>query len=85
MTSTSEQQTDLGFNPDALRDKYRQERAKRIRDDGNEQYVEVAGRFAHFTDDPYVEAGFQREPPTDDVEVAVIGGGFGGLLAGAHR
>lgn len=84
MTSTSEQQTDLGFNPDALRDKYRQERAKRIRDDGNEQYVEVAGRFAHFTDDPYVEAGFQREPLTDDVEVAVIGGGFGGLLAGAR-
>ena len=84
MTSTSEQQADLGFDPDALRDKYRQERAKRIRDDGNEQYVEVAGRFAHFVDDPYVEAGFQREPLTDDVEVVVIGGGFGGLLAGAR-
>ena len=23
--------------------------------DGNEQYVEIAGRFAHYLDDPYVE------------------------------
>ena len=72
------------FNPDALRDKYRRERDKRLRADGNEQYVEVAGRFAHYLDDPYVEPGFRREPLTDEVEVVVIGGGFGGLLAGAR-
>ncbi len=73
-----------GFDPDALREKYRRERDKRLRDDGNEQYVEVAGRFAHYLDDPYVEPGFRREPLTDEVEVVVIGGGFGGLLAGAR-
>ena len=35
-------------------------------------------------DDPYVDPGFTREPLTDDVEVVIIGGGFGGLMAGAR-
>ena len=76
--------SDLGFDPDALRRRYREERDKRIRADGNEQYVEMAGRFEHLVDDPYVEPGFARAPLTDEVEVLVIGGGFGGLLMGAH-
>jgi cyclohexanone monooxygenase len=71
------------FDPDALRQKYRTERDKRLREDGNEQYVEVKGAFAHYLDDPYVKPGFTREPLTDEVTVVVIGGGFGGLLAGA--
>jgi cyclohexanone monooxygenase len=76
--------SNLGFDPDALRDKYRQERDKRLRSDGNDQYVEVTGKFAHFVDDPYVAPGFAREPLTDSVDVVIIGGGFGGLLAGAR-
>ncbi|MDB5417508.1 MAG: putative monooxygenase [Phenylobacterium sp.] len=75
---------DLGFDPDALREKYRAERDKRLRADANAQYVEVAGQFAHYLDDPYIEPGFTRAPLTDEVEVAVIGGGFGGLLVGAR-
>jgi len=74
----------MTFNPDELRAKYREERNKRLRSDGNDQYVEVSGRFEHYLDDPYVEPGFHREPLADEVEVAVIGGGFGGLLAGAR-
>jgi len=74
----------IDFDPDALRAKYREERDKRIRPDGNAQYVETTGDFAHFVDDPYVEPGFTREPLTDDIDVALIGGGFGGLLAGAR-
>ena len=35
----------LDFDPDALRAKYRAERDKRLRADGNEQYVEVEGRL----------------------------------------
>jgi cation diffusion facilitator CzcD-associated flavoprotein CzcO len=73
-----------GFDPDALREKYRQEREKRLREDGNEQYIQVTGEFGHFLDDPYAEPGFEREPLNDEVEVLVIGGGFGGLLAGAR-
>jgi cyclohexanone monooxygenase len=72
------------FDPDALREKYRAERHKRIRADGNEQYIEVAGAFAHYVDDPYIDEPIAREPLVDEVEVLVIGGGFGGLLAGAR-
>src|SRR5277367_5731912 len=73
----------LDFDPDALREKYKQERDKRVRTDGNAQYVEVSGKFAHYLDDPYVKP-FDRAPLKDEVEVVVIGGGFGGLLAGAR-
>ncbi len=74
----------LGFDAEQLRAKYREEREKRLRADGNEQYIEVKDGFAHFLEDPYVEPGFEREPLTDEVEVAVIGGGFGGLLVAAR-
>src|SRR5262245_21644436 len=74
---------ELGFDPDALRERYREERDKRVRPEGNEQYVEVSGKFAHFVDDPYVKR-VERKPLTDEVDVVVIGGGFGGLLAGAR-
>jgi cation diffusion facilitator CzcD-associated flavoprotein CzcO len=75
---------DPGFDPDALRAKYRQERDKRIRSDGNDQYVEVRGSFAHFAEDPFTESGYTRPALTDEVDVVLIGGGFGGLLAGAR-
>jgi cyclohexanone monooxygenase len=75
---------DLGFDPEALRARYRAERDKRLRDDGNAQYREIAGDFAHYLDDPYVAPGFHREPLTDEVEVVVVGGGFGGQLAAAR-
>ncbi|MFM8946120.1 MAG: flavin-containing monooxygenase [Actinomycetota bacterium] len=77
------QQGTTTFDPDALRDKYRQERDKRLRADGNEQYIEITGRFAHYLEDPYV-APVERGPLFDTTEVIVIGGGFGGLLAAAR-
>lgn len=76
--------TDLAFEPDALRDRYRAERDKRIRADGNQQYTEVAGAFAHYVEDPYVDGPVERPRLTDEVDVVVVGGGFGGLLAGAR-
>jgi len=76
--------TDLGFDPEALRRKYREEREKRLRPDGNAQYVEVTGDFRRFVEDPYVEPGFERESLEDRTEVLVIGGGLGGLLAAAR-
>ena len=85
MSSTTDQEleSDIPFDPDALRLKYRQERDKRVRVDGNEQYQDVVGDFAHYLNDPYVEP-LVREPLYDDVEVVIIGGGFGGLLTGAR-
>lgn len=73
-----------GFDPEALREKYRAERDKRVRADGNDQYTEVKGDFAHYIDDPYLKETIERDPLSDEVEVIIIGGGFGGLLAGAN-
>ena len=74
----------VSFDPEQLREKYRQERDKRIRADGNDQYIEVTGDFSHYIDDPYVEPGFEREAVNTEVEVLIIGGGFGGMLAAAR-
>jgi cation diffusion facilitator CzcD-associated flavoprotein CzcO len=68
---------------EALRERYRIERDKRIRPDGNDQYLQPTGRFAHLLDDPYTER-VEREPLFDEVTVAVIGGGFSGLVTGAR-
>jgi len=70
------------MNREALRAKYREERDKRLREDGNDQYVEVTGTFARFLDDPYVQP-VDRAPLVDEVTVAFIGGGFAGLVTGA--
>ncbi len=74
----------LAFDPDQLRAKYAEERAKRIRADGNEQYRELTGEFARFHQDTYAESRTERAPLRDEVQVAIIGGGFGGLLTGAR-
>ncbi|MDQ0714873.1 cation diffusion facilitator CzcD-associated flavoprotein CzcO [Streptomyces luteogriseus] len=74
----------LDFDPDTLRERYRAERDRRIRPDGNRQYRRTTGEFGHFDDDPHAEPGFTREPLTDQVDVLVVGGGFGGLLAAAR-
>jgi cyclohexanone monooxygenase len=68
---------------EALKRKYREERDKRLRPDGNDQYVRLTGRFAHYLTDPYLPV-VPREPKTDHVTVMFIGGGFAGLVTGAR-
>ena len=80
----SQEATDLSFDPDALRQKYREERDKRLRADGNEQYIEITGDYSDYNDDPYIETAPARAAYTDHTEIIVIGGGFGGLLTGAR-
>jgi cyclohexanone monooxygenase len=53
---------ELGIDVDALHKKYAEEREKRLRADGNRQYQEITGKFAHFNVDPYVKPGFTRPP-----------------------
>ena len=74
----------IDFDPDTLKAKYLGERDKRLRPDGNAQYIEVKAEFSRYVEDPYVDPGFTRAPVFDDVEFAIIGGGFGGLLMGAR-
>ncbi len=65
---------------EAARERYRAERAKRVRDDGNAQYEELTGDLADFDRDPFADPGFTRDAVTEDVEVLVIGCGFAGML-----
>ncbi len=76
--------TALGFDPEELRKKYGQERQRRVRPDGIHQYVEVAGAFGHLARDPWADPHFARDALTDEVDVALVGAGFGGLLTGAR-
>ncbi|MFC8819413.1 flavin-containing monooxygenase [Streptomyces rochei] len=70
--------------PAELRRRYRVERERRVRPDGTRQYLAADAEFGYYADDPYAVASGAREPLRDDVDVAVVGGGFGGILAGAR-
>ena len=72
------------YDPVALHARYEAERQRRLRPDGNAQYLAVDGAFAHYLDDPQVAPGLQRGPVQRDLDVLVLGGGFGGLLAAAR-
>lgn len=67
-----------------LRERYRAERERRVRPDGARQYVGADAGFGYYAADPYAGETTEREPLRDRVDVAVIGGGFGGILAGAR-
>ncbi|WP_257547044.1 NAD(P)/FAD-dependent oxidoreductase [Sphingopyxis sp. DBS4] len=67
------------------REKYRRERDKRVRSDGESQYIEPSGEFAHYVEsDPYADPDFHRDPVDERPDVAIIGGGFSGMLAAAR-
>ena len=71
------------LDKDALKKKYAEERDKRVRADGNAQYVRLEGRFEALAADPYTPWQ-DRDPVTDHVTFAFIGGGFAGLVVGAR-
>jgi cation diffusion facilitator CzcD-associated flavoprotein CzcO len=73
---------EFSFDPVALRKKYDEERDKRLklRPEGLAQFIKMKGEFEHFAQDPYTKFE-EREPKTEDIDVAVIGGGFAGMLA----
>ncbi len=76
--------TPADIDIDALREKYAQERAKRLRPEGADQYLELEGEFAEFYEiDPYTTVT-ARDPIVENAEVVILGGGFAGLLAGAY-
>ena len=68
---------------DAVRERYRLERERRMPAAGERLYRDVQDGFAHLAADPYGVAP-SREPLTDEVEVLVVGAGFGGLLCAAR-
>lgn len=69
---------------EAMREKYRLEREKRLRPEGSKQYIELSDEFAdYYETDPH-SPPLIREPISADIDVAVLGGGFGGLLCAAY-
>ncbi|BCI55150.1 monooxygenase [Mycolicibacterium litorale] len=84
MTTCGPTETPTDIDIAALREKYAQERAKRLRPEGSKQYVELTDEFAGYYEvDPYTPVQ-PRDPIVEDIDVAVLGGGFGGLLSAAH-
>ncbi|WML83863.1 NAD(P)/FAD-dependent oxidoreductase [Streptomyces sp. VNUA74] len=67
-----------------LRRRYRLERERRVRPDGTRQYLSADAEFGFYDEDPYATRTGERHPLRDHVDVAVVGGGFGGILAGAR-
>ncbi|MBO2447749.1 NAD(P)/FAD-dependent oxidoreductase [Actinomadura barringtoniae] len=68
----------------ALKATYLAERDKRLRPEGQKQYLEAEGEFERYYDaDPYTPVT-PRAPISEDIEVAVLGGGFAGLIAAAR-
>jgi cyclohexanone monooxygenase len=69
---------------EAVRKKYREERDKRVRQDGEAQYIHASGKFARYLeDDPFATSPYDRAPLSEEIDVAIVGGGFSGLMAGA--
>jgi cation diffusion facilitator CzcD-associated flavoprotein CzcO len=75
---------DKKLSLEEAREKYRIEREKRLRADGIRQYKELKGDYEEFDRDPYVEAGFTRDAVIEDVDVVIVGGGFGGMIEAAN-
>ena len=64
----------------AARERYAEERAKRVKPKGDKQYSHLSGKFADFDTDPYVEPGFTREPIVEEFTAVILGGGFAGMM-----
>jgi cyclohexanone monooxygenase len=73
------------FNPETLRRRYDEERDKRLklRPQGEAQFLKMQGALAHYRNDPYTKRE-ERPARTETVDVAIIGGGFAGLLTAAR-
>ena len=56
---------------DAIHARYRAERDKRLRPDGNDQYLQPSGRFADLLDDPWCDPA-DREPVREELDVVGV-------------
>ena len=69
----------------ALKEKYREEREKRMRREGESQYAAPEDHFVHDTreHDPFTPV-VPRDAVDEDLDVAILGAGWTGILAGYH-
>jgi cation diffusion facilitator CzcD-associated flavoprotein CzcO len=69
----------------SLREKYRHERDKRMRTDGQQQYFRPTGKVGRvdYAADPHTPVQ-PRAPISEDTDVIVLGAGWGGIMAAYH-
>lgn len=72
----------LSFDPVALKNKYIEERDKRLQHNtkGVDQYRMVDGALSHYLTDPYIGEIIDRQPVEEECEAVIIGGGYGGQI-----
>ena len=69
---------------EGLKERYAAERDKRLRDDGNAQYVGFEEISRRFDKDTFADPDFSRDAIVEECEVAVIGAGLSGMMTGAR-
>ncbi|RDA89493.1 hypothetical protein CP533_2527 [Ophiocordyceps camponoti-saundersi (nom. inval.)] len=83
------EQNGNGINISEITDRYVQEKTKRLRSDGNAQYIDLgsapSSRLRALADDPWVDDAKLNSQPCglddgDEVKVLILGAGFGGLV-----
>ena len=77
-------QTPVDIDIPSLREKYRLEREKRLRKDGQTQYFRPTGEVAaNYAADPHQPVK-PRDPISEDIDVVILGAGWGGIMAAYH-
>jgi cyclohexanone monooxygenase len=77
-------QTPADIDIPALREKYRIERDRRLRPEGQQQYLVTKGEFAdQYEIDPHMKV-VPRAAISEDLDVAILGAGWSGILAAYH-
>src|SRR5258705_249642 len=72
------------LDAESIHRKYLEERDKRLRADGDAQFIEAKGVFAEFTKGHGLEEPLPRPAIREELDVLVIGAGFGGMLTAAE-
>lgn len=74
---------DIDFDPEYLRQRFAEDKQARLRKDQLAQFQGLSDVLEVDDRDPFSEP-ITREPVTEELDVLVLGGGFGGLTAGAY-
>ncbi|MFE4758872.1 flavin-containing monooxygenase [Streptomyces mirabilis] len=84
MSVTRSDVGDVGFDPDAIRHRYEEEREKRRPASPGRPARPLAADTPVSPHDPFAVPGFERAALAGEADVVVVGGGFTGLVTGAH-
>jgi cyclohexanone monooxygenase len=81
MGSVQIQDSIVSVDIEAVEEKNREERDKRLNARGITQFREATGELARFALDPWAQRDGSRDPVDEDVDAMIVGCGYGGLLA----